>query len=209
MNPYQETKENYEKGVTWHIQKSLTYHWEKQITTFVKELKGKKILDAGCGGGRDIQEFVNRGFTVDGIDYSHKTITQCKKAVQILSPRVRLYVRDIRETKLSSAQYDGVWACASLLHLQKQDIPLALREWKRLLKKDGVLFVSVKEGQGEVMLPDKIGKRFFSFFAIDEIKNLVKAEGFTVFQVERIEDAMLTGKNTGATVWICVFAKKL
>ncbi|MBI2547919.1 class I SAM-dependent methyltransferase [Candidatus Woesearchaeota archaeon] len=209
MDTYRETHNNYEHGVAWHMQKSFTYNWKTQIERFAQELKGKNILDVGCGGGRDIQEFLKRGFVVDGIDYSKKTIEECKKKLQGAYPSVQLWVRDMRETNLPSAQYDGIWACASLLHLPKNDVARALTEWKRLLKKDGLLFVSVKEGKGEMMLPDKIGKRFFSFFTIDELKELLESTGFTILHAERVLDTVLTGHRAGGKkpAWICVYAK--
>lgn len=72
-----ETKDNYDRGVDWHIQKSLSYNWSKQINRFIHALPGNKILDVGCGGGRDITKFLKNGFTVEGLDYSFETIKKC------------------------------------------------------------------------------------------------------------------------------------
>ena len=47
--------------------------------------------------------------------------------------------------------------------IEKSEVPLALSEFKRILKMGGRLFISVKEGKGERMVPDRIGERFFSF----------------------------------------------
>ncbi|HLC65259.1 MAG TPA: class I SAM-dependent methyltransferase [Candidatus Nanoarchaeia archaeon] len=200
---YKKTKENYDKGIDWHIQKSLSYSWVTQIDRFVKKLKGNRVLDAGCGGGRDIKEFIKRGIKVDGIDYSRETIKRCRKVF----PQVKFYVGDLRKMNLPNREYDGVWACASILNLKKKDIPKALSEFKRVLKKGGKLFVSVKGGKGERLIRDQAGERFFSFFSSGEIKGLLEKSGFKVAYLEIISDAKLKMFDPLKPNWICLYAE--
>ena len=201
MNEYQETKENYDKGVEWHIKKSLSYNWEKQIDGFIKKLKGKRVLDAGCGCGRDIAEFIKRGLQVEGIDYSREIIKKCKEKF----PETNFYIGDLRNTDLPDKEYGGIWACASILNLKKDDVQIALSEFKRILKPNGQLFISVKEGEGERMIPDQAGQRYFSFYSSNELKELVEKAGFEVSYIEPVPELELTGKISDTT-WICLYA---
>lgn len=192
-------------GVDLHIQKSMSYNWINQVYYFIKRLKGKKVIDLGCGGGRDIPLFLNKGIDITGIDYSKETIKRCKK----LFPSVRFYKRDIRETKFKDKTFDGVWACASLLNLKKKDMPKTLLEIKRILKKEGIVFISVKEGNKERYVPDKISKRFFSFYKKEEISDFIKKAGFNIFNIEKVSDYKLTNKKARPKKpdWICICAR--
>ena len=96
MDNYEETRQDYDKAADWHTQKSLSYNWNNQIERFVEALNGKKVLDIGCGGGRDIPEFLKRGLQVEGIDYSKETIKKVKETF----PEVTFHECDIRKMDL-------------------------------------------------------------------------------------------------------------
>ena len=107
-------------------------------------LRGKKILDVGFGSGRDMLYFRSKGYEVFGIDTEPA------------------FVRHAREVGLNaeggnaldystSERFDGIWACASLLHLKKGQMAEAIENLKGLLNQNGVLFVSLKEGDEETM----------------------------------------------------------
>ncbi|MBI2140243.1 class I SAM-dependent methyltransferase [Candidatus Woesearchaeota archaeon] len=218
MERYKETKLSYDQHAEWHVQKSNRYSWNKQIDRFVRELHGRRILDVGCGGGRDIAEFLRRGLKADGLDYSAETIRLCQQKF----PDAAFFVGDMRDignikelTNLSNkslpmGRYDGVWACASILHIKKSEVPDVLSGIKSVLKEHGKLFVSVKKGKGERIVYDSKGKRFFSFYLPNEIKKLFEQSGFKVNYSENISDAELTGKASKPAKpdWICLYAKK-
>jgi|TARA_B100001971_G_scaffold102827_1_gene94739 ubiquinone/menaquinone biosynthesis C-methylase UbiE len=204
MDNYEKTKEDYDSKVNWHTEKSISYDWKAQIDRFIKSLKGIIVLDAGCGGGRDIKEFIRNSLEVDGIDYSKKTLKACKEKF----PETKFYEGDIRNTKLPSNKYDGIWACASILNLKKEEVPTVLSEFKRILKPEGTLFISVKEGIGESMVPDQAGERFFSFYSLDELKKPIQEAGFKITHTKIISDKELTGKAVEPVKpnWICIYA---
>lgn len=203
---YKITQQNYESGVEWHAEKSASYNWDNQMDEFLLNLKNPKIVDVGCGAGWNIEKFISRGIKVDGVDFSSKAIDKIKKKF----PDGNFIVADIRETGLPDESYDGVWASASILNLKKEDVPTAINEFNRLLKTDGKLFISVKEGTEERFVVDKVGERLFSFFSEDELKALVEASGFSVEKTEVLEDSVLTGKGSEKPVpnWICLYAIK-
>jgi SAM-dependent methyltransferase len=184
----------------------MSYDWTSQIETFLKGFDSPVILDAGCGVGRDIEEFRKRGVHIDGIDFSAQAIGRLHEKF----PDGKFLEADIKATGLEDEAYSGIWACASILNLKKEDVPVALAEFRRLLKSNGRLFISVKKGEGERMVPDKAGERLFSFFSEKELQGLVENAGFSIENIEVVEDNKFTGKNTqpAPPSWICLYAKK-
>lgn len=204
---YLTTRQNYNDGATWHEEKSAAYNWSEQINTFLDNSDTRIILDAGCGAGRDVREFIARGLEVTGIDFSQTAIEK----LQINFPNNKFYVFDLLHIDLEDNSFDAIWVCASILNLKKQDVVFALREFRRLLKQEGGLFISVKEGVGERMVADKISERFFSFFEQHELQDILEREGFVVKKVERMKDIYLTGSAGGenSLCWLCFYSRKL
>ena len=105
--------------------------------------KGGLILDAGCGSGRDSKAFLDQGFRVNAFDASPElALLATELTGQQVAVRSFAQVEEI-------ACYDGIWACASLLHLPEQGISAALQQLWRALKPDGLLYVSFKVGESE------------------------------------------------------------
>jgi superfamily II DNA or RNA helicase/SAM-dependent methyltransferase len=107
--------------------------------------EGGTILDAGCGSGRDAKAFKDLGYRVDAFDASAQLAKLASKYLEQVVP-IRTFM-DVNEI----AAYDGIWACASLLHLPQADVPKALSKIWTALKPNGVLYVSFKLGEGERM----------------------------------------------------------
>lgn len=103
-----------------------------------------RILDAGCGTGRDSLVFLAGGAQVDAFDGA-------ETMVAIASQQLGLPVRTMRfeALDLPESTYDGIWAMASLLHVAPADLPAVLVALGRSLKPGGRLFASFKHGQGQ------------------------------------------------------------
>jgi SAM-dependent methyltransferase len=102
-----------------------------------------RILDAGCGPGRDSAHFQSLGFAVVAFD---ATPELAKLAEQAIGRPVRLMTfQDVD----FPAEFDGVWACASLLHVPSGALDDALRRLTRSLKPGGVFYLSFKYGRDE------------------------------------------------------------
>ncbi len=104
---------------------------------------GGFLLDAGCGSGRDSKAFLARRLRVRAFDASHE-----------LAQRASVFIGQAVATQSfdeidESACYDGVWACASLLHLPEHALPDALGRLWTALKPGGTFYLSFKLGQGE------------------------------------------------------------
>ena len=107
--------------------------------------QGGLILDAGCGSGRDTKAFLNRGFRVNSFDAS-------PELALLASELTGQHVATRRFSEITEvACYDGIWACASLLHLPEKEISTALKKLWDALKPDGAFYLSFKVGEGERM----------------------------------------------------------
>ena len=112
---------------------------------------GGQILNAGCGSGRDALALLRAGYRVEAFDASPTLAalaeTHCGLPVQVLR------FHDITWKD----RFDGIWACASLLHVPTVELPDVLRRLASALKPDGVLYASFKYGGGE---REHKGRRF-------------------------------------------------
>lgn len=104
---------------------------------------GGMILDAGCGSGRDSHAFMAQGYRVRAFDASPALACLASELIgQTVATRTFNHVDEI-------ACYDGIWACASLLHLREHEVPGALGRLWAALKPEGVFYLSFKLGEGE------------------------------------------------------------
>lgn len=104
---------------------------------------GACILDLGCGSGRDAKAFFDAGYQVEAVDGSAQL---CRLA----SEYIGVSVRQMLFQELDSEEaYDGIWACASILHLPKEELGTTLHRIQRALKPEGILYTSFKYGTYE------------------------------------------------------------
>ncbi len=139
------------------------------------------ILDVGCGPGRDADYFTANGSSVTGVDFSEKLLEIARLRV----PQAIFYKQDFRSLRFSKQSFDGIWACASLLHLKRHEVPIVLNNFFQLLKSGGILFIMVKEGSGEADVAEELSfhlSRHFTYFQKEEVKHMVKDAGFEVIE---------------------------
>ena len=101
---------------------------------------GARILDLGCGSGRDTIAFGGEGFQVVPVDGSEG---MCRAAEAAIGEPVRLLSFEDLDYE---DEFDGVWACASLLQLACPELRDVLVLIRRALRDDGILFASFKKG---------------------------------------------------------------
>lgn len=105
--------------------------------------KGALILDFGCGSGRDSRYFLSKGYRVEACDGSHEM-------VRIASETAGIPVKQMLFGELDEVdKYDGIFACASILHVSSEELPDIIRRMERAAKKSGVIYVSFKYGSFE------------------------------------------------------------
>lgn len=201
---FQKTIDWYNKHAKEFAQKAATHVYDS-FATFEKLLpKGGKILDAGCGSGRDVSYFIRDGFDATGMDISSGLIEVAKKDY----PQGKFLVADMRSLPFKENDFDGLWSSASLLHFENRgDVLKSLQEFYRVLKEHGVLFISVK-----LQTKDKTGleydkrfdePRFFQYFTEKEMHELLKEVGFTVFS-SKIQQS----KTRSEIQWIQIIGRK-
>ena len=164
---------------------------------FLRYLKpGQKILDAGCGSGRDSRAFLERGYDVVPVDGSAEL---AKLAGAYIGREV--IVADFREFE-PEGTFDGSWACASLLHLPKDEIAAVMRKLTKHLTEGGCFYVSFKYGkfQGERngrYFTDMTEESFQEL--LEEVPGLVTEETFVTGDVR---------EGRGSERWLNVMMRK-
>jgi SAM-dependent methyltransferase len=131
---------------------------------------GGRILDAGCGSGRDTRAFLDRGYTVTAFDASAELAALA--AAHVGQPVQVLRFQDLEWTHA----FDGIWACASLLHVPATELPEVLRRLTRALRPGGVLYASFKYGSGE---REHHGRRFTDLDEAGLATLLTQVQGLT------------------------------
>ncbi len=126
--------------------------------------QGAKILDFGCGSGRDTVYFLSQGYDVDAIDGSAELCRLASEAAGI--PVRQMYFQDLDIEN----EYDGIWACASILHVPKKELPQIFLKMQQALKKDGVIYTSFKYGDGEGIR----NGRYFSDYTEDTARRMIE-----------------------------------
>lgn len=139
-----------------------------EFKQFLNLLNGKKIIDLGCGSGINSLYFYNNGLDVVSVDLSIEMIKLCKKK------GLNAMVMDIEDLEFDNEIFDGIWAVTSLLHIPKSKLKRVIKKLSLILKDNGIIFISIKEGSGEYIIRDeKLGlNRFFAFWKEDEIIKL-------------------------------------
>lgn len=121
------------------------------------------ILDFGCGAGRDTKYFLSRGYQIDAIDGSEQL---CRIASKYTGIKVRqMLFQELDEKE----KYDGIWACASILHLPKKQLREVLENMYAALKSEGWIYTSFKHGKFE----GERNGRYFTDFTTDTFKEFI------------------------------------
>lgn len=130
-----------------------------------------RILDLGCGSGRDSLAFKNKGYQVEAMDYSEELVKQATERTGIAVRHQSFYTLDDIDV------YDGIWACASLLHCERDRLIEVLQKVLRATKANGVIYMSFKYGDSD---REKEGRYFIDL-------NEQQAEAL----VEQLEGALV------------------
>jgi mutator protein MutT len=155
------------------------------------------ILDLGCGSGRDSKVFIDAGFTVTALEASKELAVLAKEHIGQPVLNMRYQQLQVKKT------YDGIWACASLLHCPKSQIEYVMQNCIDALKEGGVFYFSFKYGEGERL--DDWG-RFFNDYTLESLKTLIaKFEELDVIELWQ-ETELLRGKDQ---TWVNGLVRKV
>lgn len=159
------TLDYYNKNSEEYFNSTLNVDMTNTYKEFLKLVpEGGKILDLGCGSGRDSMNFMKLGYEVIAVDGAKKL---AKKASVLLGKEV--IVSTFEELELKE-KFHGIWACASLLHIKREDLKIVLNNLYNNLEDNGVFYMSFKYGEKEYV-DDK--NRYFNCFTDESIISFI------------------------------------
>ena len=187
----------YNQNADSFIQGTVSVDFSQVQDKFLERLNvGDYILDFGCGSGRDTKYFLKKGMVVDAIDGS---VNLCKLASEYTGIKVRnILFQELDEQE----KYDGIWACASILHLSKEELSVVLDKMIAALKKNGIIYTSFKYGDFE----GERNGRYFTDFTDKSFKEFIE----NVAGVEIVE-YWITGDvrhGRGEEKWLNIILQK-
>lgn len=151
----------------------------------LQEEGARTLLELGAGPGRDSYFFKHEGLSVTSTDLSPEMVRLCR------SKGLDARVMDFRQLEFPDASFDGIYALNCLLHLPKAELPVVLKEIRRVLKPNGLFFMGVYGGQDSEGVWEKDHYEPKRFFAMYSDTNLLQAveEVFRVVSFETIPQA--------------------
>ncbi len=166
------TNDFYESHAREYFDRTVSANLSSVYDQFLKFVTPNgRILDLGCGSGRDLKAMRDRGFKPVGIDAS---LSLAKLAAEFSGAHcLTMRFEDFEVEQ----PFDAVWACASLIHIPKTNLSSILNRIYDALISGGMLFVSVKVGDGEELLPDG---RFFAYYTPPELEFSLSKAGFAI-----------------------------
>ncbi len=191
------TLEYYNKNADRFVQGTFSVDFTETQERYLSKLQeGAYILDFGCGSGRDARYFLSKGYRVDATDGSEEL---CRMA----GKNTGLAVRQMLFSELDEHErYDGIWACASVLHLPKAELKSVLKKMAAATKQSGVLYISFKYGEFEGWR----NGRYFTDFTWETFKDYMQD-----MRNLQIEEYWITGDvrpGRGDEKWLNLILRK-
>lgn len=170
----------------------------RHLASFLDRLKvGSLILELGCGGGRDAEAMMRRGFRVEATDGTPMIAQQAQK-------RIGQPVRVMRFDQLDDdGKYDAVWAHASLLHVPRAQLPAILRLIFRALRPGGLHYASFKSEGIEGR--DHYG-RYFNHPALPQLTDFYLQSA--PWDIIATEEFVGGGYGRSEGPWVAITVKK-
>lgn len=172
----------------------------RHLARFLTRLSpGARILELGCGGGRDAEAMIAAGFEVDATDGAPALAAEAAR-------RLCRPVRVMRFDELAAeAGYDAVWAAACLLHVPRAGLPDVLARIRRALKPGGLHHASYKAAGAEGR--DRFGRLFNRLTAVELVAAYLQSGAWEIVAVseydgvgydgERVPWATITARRAG------------
>ncbi|MDO4556609.1 MAG: class I SAM-dependent methyltransferase [Lachnospiraceae bacterium] len=187
----------YNQNATSFTQDTISVDFSETQNHFMSNLPaGARILDFGCGAGRDTKCFLQHGFHVDAIDGSEKLCTFASEYTGIHVQKMLFQDLDVKNV------YDAIWACASILHLPKSELGPVLKKIQLALKENGILYTSFKYGEFE----GERNGRYFTDFTIESFEKFM--EDFSGIEIEEYWITKDVRPNRGEERWLNLILRK-
>ena len=182
MDHAQRTQDSYDRVAAQYLERSrdrsILRPWMRRFTELLPS--NALVLDLGAGPCLDSAELRSLGLRVISVDRSLRMLIAAHQ--EIPGPRVQA---DMRQLTFRPNCIAGVWACASLLHLDRDELVPALSGIRNVLVSCGVLFVSLKYGSGGTWDTSKFGPeapRWFTYWSDDDLDASLGSAGFEIVE---------------------------
>lgn len=189
--------------IDYYNRNADSYYWNTvgvDMSVFRKKFASylpneASVIDMGCGSGRDVMAFSDMGHDAAGLDAAKELLKLAEERLEI-----KTIAADMSEYKAASP-YDGIWCCASLIHLNDEEKARFFRNLDRNLKPGGALFLSVKEGIETGRDSEGV---YTSNCTGAELRRRLEDAGCEILDDRVTTDAM----GRGNVRWLNVFARK-
>ncbi|WP_165062074.1 bifunctional 2-polyprenyl-6-hydroxyphenol methylase/3-demethylubiquinol 3-O-methyltransferase UbiG [Adlercreutzia sp. ZJ154] len=180
MDATKQTLEYYNENSKKFLADTTNVEFGELQSRFVAMLPvGGRILDLGCGSGRDSLAFLKAGFDVDAVDGSGQMVEAATKLTGLD------VVQALFDEYEPAGLYDGIWACSSLLHVAPDDLPRLIEKYSKALKPHGVFYLSFKLGDYEGMR----NGRWFTDLTEESFRALIdKIVGLEISEIDITSD---------------------
>lgn len=210
MDKTARTIETYNLHVSSYENKFMDFaSYAKRIKIFCDSLEpGASILDVGCGPGNVEKLLVESGkeFEILGIDLSNEMINHAR--ANIVSPRVKFVVGDIRDMGLEGKRYDAVIASFCLPHLTNEEAENLIEDMSRGLREGGLFYLSCMEGSKSGFETTSFSSNdciFFNYYTEEFIQRVLCKNGLRSTELQR---DVYTENDGSKTIDMFFFAQK-
>ena len=157
---------------------------KEQLEEFVSLVNPPaQVLDVGCGPGYDTG-FLSEHYSTTGIDISQRFV----EIAQFENPNADIRYGDIVQVELPQNFYKGIWSRDAMHHVHDEDLPNVFRKISNALVDDGIFYLIVREGKGEIQEKEQKSyanlERFYNLFDEKKLKNLAKKSDLEVVKFE-------------------------
>jgi SAM-dependent methyltransferase len=193
-----ETIDAYERSPELYAHRYLDVDFRALRSEFLGALTTSTgaVLDAGAGPGRDSAVFAQTSHPTVALDLSWEFVKRVSRTTAAHAVR-----GDLRALPFTSETFEGIWMCASLVHMPDEEILTAMREARRVLRPDGVLFCSIPSGSGDEWRADQSGhRRWFHYLSPSDATRLAADAGFLSVR-SSLDEGVVAGQ------WINLWAR--
>ena len=188
MSSKETTQLSYEKTAQAFADKVVNLAPKDSIEKLMSVLlPNPRILDIGCGSGRDANIFQSMEAEVVGIDFCAHLLEIAKAN----APLVDFQLMDIENLDFPDETFDAAWAACSLAHLPKSALPAVLQKIHQILDEDGYFYLTLKKGTGEGLEVDEryegAVQKFWAYYEADELKKLLLNANFNILSFDLVE----------------------